>query len=157
MDKNSCCPKFDPNKWDQKETTWKDKLFVKDSNFAIFHVPVNLGSVLKRMSKKINAADASYPSTEYLILSHDPSLWKTEQYVAVTKEVPDMENIKLSGTYLTKVFEGPYSEARNWVNEIQEYVVAKGKEIKKLYFFYTTCPKCAKEQGKNYVVAFAQV
>ena len=26
-----------------------------------------------------------------------------------------------------------------------------------LYFFYTTCPKCAKYYGKNYVVLVAQV
>ncbi len=26
-----------------------------------------------------------------------------------------------------------------------------------LYFFYTTCPKCAKAYGKHYVVLFAQV
>jgi hypothetical protein len=26
-----------------------------------------------------------------------------------------------------------------------------------LYFFYMTCPKCAKHYGKNYVVAVAKV
>jgi len=25
------------------------------------------------------------------------------------------------------------------------------------YFYYTTCPKCAKKYGKNYVVLLAQV
>jgi len=25
------------------------------------------------------------------------------------------------------------------------------------FFYYTTCPKCAKHYGKNYVVAFAEV
>lgn len=28
----------------------------------------------------------------------------------------------------------------------------KGRSVKKAYFFYTTCPKCAKIYGKNYVV-----
>jgi len=26
-----------------------------------------------------------------------------------------------------------------------------------MYFFYTTCPKCAKKYGKNYVVILAEV
>jgi hypothetical protein len=26
-----------------------------------------------------------------------------------------------------------------------------------MYFFYTTCPKCAKKYGKNYVVILAQI
>ena len=33
----------------------------------------------------------------------------------------------------------------------------KGKVAKQLLFYYTTCPKCAKAYGKNYVVLFAQV
>ncbi|MGE5758418.1 MAG: hydrolase [Sideroxydans sp.] len=29
--------------------------------------------------------------------------------------------------------------------------------MRKLYFYYTTCPKCAKKYGKNYVVILAEV
>jgi hypothetical protein len=38
-----------------------------------------------------------------------------------------------------------------------DYVREQRKELKKLYFFYTTCPKCAKYYGKNYVVLLAQI
>jgi hypothetical protein len=38
-----------------------------------------------------------------------------------------------------------------------DYVRQREKQLKKLYFFYTTCPKCAKYYGKNYVVLLAQV
>ena len=34
---------------------------------------------------------------------------------------------------------------------------SQGQQMRKLYFFYTTCPKCIKHYGKNYVVAFAEV
>ena len=64
---------------------------------------------------------------------------------------------EISGTFLTKVFEGPYSQARNWCGEMDEYVKSQGKTCERLYFFYTTCPKCLKTFGKNYVVGFAQV
>ncbi len=37
------------------------------------------------------------------------------------------------------------------------FASARGKKIKKLYFHYTTRPKCAKKYGKNYVVILAQV
>ncbi len=37
------------------------------------------------------------------------------------------------------------------------YAVAQGKTMSKMYFFYTTCPKCAKKYGKNYVVILAQL
>ena len=58
---------------------------------------------------------------------------------------------------LTKVFKGSYQNVGKWAMEMAEYVKGKGKEIKKLYFSYTTCPKCAKAYGKNYVVLFAQI
>ena len=65
--------------------------------------------------------------------------------------------VRLSGTYLTKVFEGPFNDAATWVKQIQEHVAAKKKTASMVYFFYTTCPKCMKHYGKNYVVGFAQV
>ena len=46
---------------------------------------------------------------------------------------------------------------KEWIKEMAEYVAEKGKTVKKYYFYYTTCPKCAKTYGHNYVVAFAKV
>jgi hypothetical protein len=63
----------------------------------------------------------------------------------------------ISGTFLTKVFEGPFKNVGKWMREMKEYVASKGKTLKKIYCCYTTCPKCAKAYGKNYVVLFAQV
>ena len=63
----------------------------------------------------------------------------------------------ISGTFMTKVFEGPYKDIRNWVKEMTEYVASKRQKTEKIYFFYTTCPKCAEHYGKNYVVILAKV
>ena len=65
--------------------------------------------------------------------------------------------VRLSGNYLTRVFEGPYRDAPEWEKEMAAYVERRGKRAKKTYFFYTTCPKCAKAYGKNYVVAVTEV
>ena len=62
----------------------------------------------------------------------------------------------ISGTFLSKVFEGPFRNMRSWIEEMRGFMKAKGKEVRKLYFYYTTCPKCAKQYGKNYVVILAQ-
>jgi len=63
----------------------------------------------------------------------------------------------ISGTFLSKVFEGPYRNMRTWIEEMKDFVRSQGKSFRKLYFFYTTCPKCAKKYGKNYVVVLAQL
>jgi len=150
-----CCPRFNPEPWDEKEITWEDTLFVKDHIRSFFHIPIGFGKVIVKNMERITAADALTP--EPLTLTDEYSLWGTDVYIAVSKEVPKAEMAKISGTFLTKVFEGPYKDAGKWVREMKAYVKSKGKEIKKIYSFYTTCPACAKAYGKNYTVLLAMV
>jgi hypothetical protein len=58
---------------------------------------------------------------------------------------------------LTKVFEGPYKDMSKWMRDMNSFVALKGKTAKKTYVFYTTCPKCSKVYGKNYVVILAEL
>jgi len=91
------------------------------------------------------------------MLSDEKSLWGADIYIAVSKEVPQAKMARISGSFLTKVFEGPYKNAGKWAKEMKAYVQSKGRELKKMYFFYTTCPKCAEFYGKNYTVLLAMV
>jgi len=150
-----CCPRFDPRPWDEKEIEWKDKLFLKDSVRSFFHIPLNFGAVVVRNMEKIKNADA-LPEIP-LMLSDEKSLFGSDIYINVSKEVPGAEMVKMSGEYLSKVFEGTYKEMGNWIKVMNEYVKSKGKDLKKMYFFYTTCPKCAKYYGKNYTVILAEI
>ena len=152
---SECCPKFDPAPWDEKLVTWKEKKFVKDRVTSFLHIPLNYGAVMARNLDAIEAAGAM-PQPR-LILSDENSLWGADIYFEVTKEIPSRSLAYISGTFLTKVFEGPFSNVKRWVSEMTDYVKRENKEIEKLYFFYTTCPKCAKKYGKNYVVLLAKV
>jgi len=149
-----CCPRFNPEPWDEKEVIWQDRLFIKDHVKSFLHIPLGFGKVMVKNMERIKEADAL--ADQPLMLSDD-TLWRTDIYIAVSKEVPGAEMVRISGTFLTKVFEGPYRNAGRWVKEMKAYVKLKGKEIGKMYFFYTTCPKCAQFYGKNYTVILAQV
>jgi hypothetical protein len=150
-----CCPRFDPGPWEGKEITWEGKRFVKDRVRSFLHIPLNFGGVMKRNVEKIAAADAM-PEVP-IVLSDENSLWGADVYIDVTRDVPDAEMATISGTFLAKVFEGPYSQIRHWIKEMTDHVKSQGRELEKLYFYYTTCPRCAKKYGKNYVVLLAQV
>jgi len=150
-----CCPKFNPEPWDNKEINWQNKLFIKDSVKSFFHIPFNFGSVVKRNMNKIESAGADNPDN--MMLSDEKSLWGSDLYISVSKEIPGANNQKISGTFLTKVFEGSFQNCGKWIKEMDLYVKSKGKETKKIYMWYTTCPKCAKIYGKNYVVIFAMI
>lgn len=155
MDQTNCCPQFNPEPWDGKEITWTDKLFIKDRVKSLFHIPLNFGQVMTRNMNKIKATGDD--GEEIICLSDENSLWGADVYLSVKAEIPDANNTRLSGTYLTKVFEGSYRNMKNWIMEMNNYVVGKNKVAKKLYFYYTTCPKCAKIYGKNYVVILAEI
>jgi hypothetical protein len=150
-----CCPRFNPQPWDKKEVTFKDKLFIKDRVTSFLHIPLNMNKVMVKNMEMIAKAGALVP--EPLLLSDENSLWGADIYIAVSKDVPEAQMVKVSGTFLTKVYEGPYKNVRNWIKDMTDYVAKQGKVLKKLYFFYTTCPKCAKYYGKNYVVLLAQI
>jgi hypothetical protein len=156
-DKSECCPPFNPEPWDYKTQEWKDKLFIQDSVRQLFHIPLNMGPVVTRMFNKIEQSGAMPPVEEFLMLAYDPSPWKSELYMTVTKEIPGAQNTRLSGTYLSRVFDGPYDAVPKWFKEMENYAQSKGKKALKQYFYFTTCPKCAEKHGHNYVVAFAQV
>ncbi len=150
-----CCPKFDPQPWEEKVITFKEKLFLKDHINSIFHLPLNFGEVMRRNMGKIEKADAV--SAEQLVITDEKSLWGADVFIAVDKEVPQADMKKISGTFLTKVFVGPYKNMGRYIKAMKAYVKSQNKKLEKLYFYYTYCPKCAKTYGKNYTVILAQV
>jgi len=151
----TCCPPFDPTLWDNKVVEWDQKLFIKDKVKTFFFMPINFGGVMKRMMKKVETSNTEIP--DYLCLSDHTSKWNMDIYLAVDKKIQDTENVTLSGKYFCKVFEGHFSDTERWGKEFDAMVKLKGYTIEKLYMWYTTCPKCAKKYGKNYVVFVGEI
>jgi len=150
-----CCPRFDPAPWDGTELVWENKRFVKDHVTSFLRIPLNFGSVMKRNVAAIEAAGAK--SDAMVVLSDENSMWGADVYIEVSKDVPGAVMVNISGNFLSKVFEGPYRNMRMWIEEMNAFVRGREKAVRTLYFYYTTCPKCAKKFGKNYVVILAQV
>ncbi len=158
MDKE-CCPEFDPKKWENKTHKWKNKTFIKDSIPAFFHIPFFplIGKKITRMGKAIEKEKAYKNKKDVLMLFYDPSAFKSELYMSTTKKIPNEANVKISGTFISKVFEGPYGAVPKFMKKMDVYLEKKGKKAKKYLIHYAYCPKCVKKFGKNYSVLFAQV
>ena len=150
-----CCPPFDPAPWVDQQIVWRDKPFVTDHVHCLFHIPLDMTSRVKRNDELIRAAQAA--PAHPLMLSDDVSPWGAELYIEVTKPVPNARMTQLSGTFFTSVYEGPYRDAGKWVADMRRALNERQLELEKLYFGYTTCPRCAKAYGKNYVIVFAQL
>ena len=152
----NCCPRFNPEGWDEQELHFENKLFLKAETKSVFHIPTNMGSVFAKTLEDIENVDACNYD-DFIVLSRDPSNWKAEHYFAVTRDVPGHDMVRLSGDFVTKIFEGPFRQVPKWEKELESFVKSRGQKSTKTYFFYTTCPKCAKAYGKNYVVGVAEV
>jgi hypothetical protein len=150
-----CCPKFDPAPWDGKTIVWKGKPFAKASVFTLLYMPLNFGSVIAKLIEKVQQGGAEDKS--WLCLSDHTSMWNMDIYLAVKKKVAGADNVALSGKYLSKVYEGGFSETGKWCKDFAEYARKKGAKAGKTYMWYTTCPKCAKKYGKNYVVIIGKI
>jgi hypothetical protein len=150
-----CCPKFNPAPWDDKIIEWHNKLFIKDRVFTFFYMPVNFAKVMKRLDENVRKAGAEI--TEGLSLSDHTSKWNMDIYLAVNKEVSGAENAALSGKFYSKVYEGPFSDTGEWSKDFESLVKSKGFNVTKWFMWYTTCPKCAKKYGKNYVAIISEI
>jgi hypothetical protein len=150
-----CCARFDPEGWDGKHLHFEQKLFVRATTRSVAHIPLDMGSVFARVLANIDKAGAQDPH-QVLILSRDISSFHGEHLFAVTRPVPGEDMSTLSGEFTTRVFEGPYSNVRHWHKTLSDDAKAHGAPAKAIWFYYTTCPKCAQVYGKNYVIGVTQ-
>jgi hypothetical protein len=139
-----CCPKFDPKPWDGKSFEWKNKKFVKDKVFCLFYIPLNFGQVMAKLMGKVDNGA--------MCLSDQTSMWSMDVYIEVNQEIEGMDNVTLSGKYISKVYEGEFKDVGKWMTDFK-----KNNKVEKVYMWYTTCPACAKKWGKNYVVAVGEI
>ena len=155
-----CCPDFRPEKWDGKTFNWDKKPFIRATIPTFFHIPFPpmIGKKIVKMWKMAEeSGKTESDKLDILCLFCDPHPFKSEIYLSVTGEVPGADNTSLSGTFMARVFDGPYNAIPKFIKEMNEYLGKQDKKAETYYVHYAYCPKCAKEKGKSYMVLFAKV
>lgn len=152
-----CCPVPNIEAWDKQKILFENRHFVRMYTKSFIFMPLNMGKIMKELDDKVRQSGLSLPSEQTMILSRDLSPWKAEQLYSVSQPINGMDNVSLNGMFLTRVFEGPYKDAGKWHKAMQDYAKECSCEVKNTYFCYTTCPKCAKHYGKNYVIGLIEI
>jgi len=156
MEQNKiCCPEFNPLPWDNKILEWNNKKFIKEKICTFFYFPLNFGSKIVKAMKKIEGQGAILEDN--MCISDHTSRWNMDIYLSVNKEISNADNVNISGKFLSKVYEGKFTDTDKWCLDFKNYAKSQNLNIKKWYMWYTTCPKCAKKYSKNYVVILGQV
>ena len=155
-----CCPKFSAEKWDNRTIEWDKKHFIMASVPAFFHLPFTplIGKRMTQMMELADQEEANIPDlNDALVLFHDPTPFRSEIYYSVTKNVPGAINTDLTGTFMTRVYEGPYNSISKHMKTMDQELQEQDLKAKNYFVHYAYCPGCAKKFGNNYMVLFAQL
>ena len=150
-----CCPRFDPSLWDEREVVWTDKPFLREQVRSFLRMPINMGAAFKRGFGRLERAGAL--PVHPIWLSDKRSAWGADLLIETDKEIDEADIVRLTGTFICKVFDGPFRNVRQWIGEMGRFVESRGRKVERLFFYYTTCPKCVNKYGHNYVVLVAKV
>ncbi|MBZ0274179.1 hypothetical protein K8I61_19220 [bacterium] len=150
-----CCPILKSTDWEEREFLWSDNLFLKRRYRAFFHMPLNFGEIIRQAMGEIEKTRAmpEHP----IALSCDETLFGGTLLISATRELPGWESVRLTGKFVTRLFEGRYSDTGRWIAAMKEYVARRGEAIDKLYTWYATCPNCATVYGAAQTVIIARV
>lgn len=160
--KTECCPKFHPEKWNDKIFSWDDKLFIKESIPTLFHIPFPpmIGKkITKMMALATDANKIDSNKEEVLVLFQDPGAFKSNIYISVTGDVPGADNVRIPGTFAAKVYDGAFNAVPKFIKEMNACLEKEGKKIPgddEYYIHYAYCPKCGEKYGNNYMILFAK-
>lgn len=150
-----CCPPFNPQLWDNKLLEWTNKRFITGKVRTFMFMPLNFGKVITELQTQVDKAGATM--VDYLCLSDHNSKGNMNILLAVDKEINGAKNVLLSGKFYSKVYEGSFKDTGKWCEDYKEHISKLNFKIKKWYMWYTTCPKCSKKYGKNYVVIICEI
>lgn len=150
-----CCPRLKPEDFDRKVFGWKDKPFYKAKYLSFFRMPLTYGSAVKNAMAELKSRNLA--ADPMLMLSGEESMFYSSLLVEMSRDDSTVPVRKLSGRFLSMLFEGSYRNTSRWVKETVEYCKSQGHETTELYFFYATCPKCARHYGKAQTVIFAKI
>jgi len=73
-------------------------------------------------------------------------------FIELAREVPGAEMVKLNGVLLSACLRRALRAAQT-----RREVVRSGERLERLYFAWTTCSRCARAHGHNYVIVFAPI
>lgn len=151
-----CCPRFHPEEWHNQVIRMNKIPFVKAKSRSFMYMPLNLGKVMTKTMKAIESEDAM-PKDRYLVLSKDLSPWKCEHYFMVSKPLQKLNTDHITGEFYLRTYDGPYKNMPHWIDAFKKEANEQGYHLKDIFYFYTTCPKCAEVYGHNYVVLFGKI
>ncbi len=158
-DSTTCnCPEINDQDWHLKDENWDKKFFYFDYVRHFFNVPLGYDKQLRAM--KLNIAKKGYQLANPDMVLYQPGTFQgrilmeikdPEQYDA---NVEPFENARM----LSRVHQGSRGDLGNALQELKAFTQDRTHlDPSIIYYWHTTCSKCAKTRGYEKTVLFARV
>lgn len=141
--------------WDGRVLRFDHLHFIRRRVACLWYIPLNFGPVVRRAKQMIEAQHAEIAGG--IVLSDHRSPWRMDALIAIDKECGQLGTFTLDGEYLCAVFEGPHAKTAEFAKDFASLAKQRGVTITRYLMYYPLCPRCAKEQGKNYSVMIGQI
>lgn len=151
--KKGCnCPSVDVKKYDNETITWKDRYFYITPQPCFFHEPINFAVRIENAFTYIQDKGLKFNEKKHMIVQKD-GMFRGKLMLGVSKPGKKVKGVhKLNKKFIAKSHVGSYKELGNTVRNLFKQAYKKGKILKGIYFWYTTCPECAKGDQHKVVV-----
>jgi len=150
-----CCPKLKRDDWDKEVFYWKNKPFYETGYWSLFRMPLTYGKAVKEAMEFLKSRNLA--KDPMLVLSGEESMFHSSLLIEMSKDDRSLPVRRLTGKFISLFFEGEYRDTPTWVRQTVDYCMSQGEKAKELYFFYATCPKCAKHYGSTQTVIIARM
>lgn len=147
---NCSCADIDKKIWHNRELDFSGSFFYAISTPMFLHLPVRIARDVQKAAQNIKAKNYKliFPP---MILCKD-ALFKGQILVKVENYNKDDPNIVrfTDSIFYSYVFTGPWKKLAG--ETIKIIITQKIGNIRNIYFWYITCPVCAKEKGEKTVI-----
>lgn len=150
------CPRFEPSGRDGRHLRFDDAPIAHATTRSLLHVPPDMGRIFARAPAAIEAADAP-DRDDGPVPSRALSATRGEHLSPVTHDLPGEEMTRLTGTFPTRAFAGPYRKAKDWAHDMEVATRVDGDAPGRAFVSHATCPRCAHAHGENDVVDFVEI
>lgn len=143
------CPRIVDARWEDREHRW-NKSFFTVSSPSFFSVPIRLSRDIGKVINRAREEGFEIVEAPRMLISRY-ALFRGEisvEVVATNGEHPSLRRFE-NASFYSQIFRGHWRDLGSGVRRL---VMTLGRRPRNIYFWYTSCPICAEEQGYKTVI-----
>jgi Bacterial hydrolase len=151
--KNCGCPQISDSEWHQKTFSWEGRTFFRKEVNFFFRTPLGIEEKTREAAEEIEKR--GYLLDEPSIILIESGVFKGAVLIGIMppgEESPDVVTFD-SRPLISVVVRSDEPRVMPGIKSLRKYVASLHHQLKVVFIWYTSCPKCLEEE-KKYTTVF---